>query len=200
MVHERYGNRQKYLNPSPIQRMLLGRFQKKIRELVQQTDASAVLDVGCGEGFGIEHLNKHLPHVTYVGGDFSAEAMMWGSTNLNYCATLINMDIHHLPFSNNCFPLVMCLEVIEHLPAPVIALQELARVSAEYILLSTPHEPWFRGANLMRGKHKRALGNDPEHLQNFTGRALRRMVDSTIDILWHRYVFPWQIILGRKRN
>lgn len=179
--------------------MLLARFQNSIREMVQQTDAIVLLDVGCGEGFSIEYLFKRFPPLTFFGGDFSPEAMLWGQANLNYCASLTNFDIHHLPFPDSCFPLVMCLEVMEHLPNPTLGLRELERVSSEYVLLSTPHEPWFRGANFLRGKHMRDLGNDPEHLQNFTGRALHRLVGSTMDILWHRYAFPWQIVLGRKR-
>ncbi|MCB0213078.1 MAG: class I SAM-dependent methyltransferase, partial [Anaerolineae bacterium] len=78
-------------------------------------------------------------------------------------------------------------------------LRELARVSSEYVLLSVPHEPFFRGANFLRGKHITAFGNDPEHLHNYSGRDFRQMVGDVVDIVWHGYSFPWQIALTRKR-
>ena len=199
MTGEQYGNRQKHLNPNPIQQTLLARFHKKIMELIGQTGATCLLDAGCGEGFGIEYLYQGNSSLSIVGGDFDGEALLWGRRNLDYQAALTNLDIHRLPFSENSFPLVICLEVLEHIPDSRIGLRELSRVSSEYVLLSVPHEPWFRTANFLRGKQMPAFGNDPEHLHNYTGRAFRQLGGGVVDIVWHGYSFPWQIILGRKR-
>jgi ubiquinone/menaquinone biosynthesis C-methylase UbiE len=195
-----YGNRQKHLNPNPMLRIFLSRFHQKVTRLVEQTGVTCLLDAGCGEGFVIEHLGQHNAGVTMMGGDFSAEALLWGRDNLEHQAPLINFDLHHLPFPDNSFPLTICLEVLEHLPDSTAGLRELARVSSEYVLLSVPHEPWFRGANILRLKNLPVLGNDPEHLHNYTGRSFRRMISSVVDIVWHGYTFPWQIALGRKRR
>ncbi len=200
MAVQKYGNRQKHLSPNLAQQLLLSRFHQIIRKLVQQTGATRVLDAGCGEGFGLQYLQQAYPSLTFVGGDLSTESLVWGRANLPYVAPLVNLNLYHLPFPDNSFPLVICLEVLEHLPDSRIGLRELARVSSEYVLLSVPHEPWFRSANFLRGKHFWAFGNDPEHLHNYTGRAFRRMVGSVVDILWHGYTFPWQIALGRKRR
>jgi hypothetical protein len=54
-----HGNRQKHLNPNPVQRFLLDRFHRKINALVQQTNASGLLDAGCGEGFVIDYLKQN---------------------------------------------------------------------------------------------------------------------------------------------
>ena len=196
----RYGNRQKHLNPNPVQRFLLNRFHKKIVELVRQTGAACLLDTGCGEGFVIKHLQKNILPLHSFGGDFDTEALLWGRKRVKHKTPLVNLDIQQLPFPDNSFPLVICLEVLEHLPDSSLGLRELVRVSSEYVLLSTPHEPFFRGANFLRGKHLKALGNDPEHLQNFSGRALQRMLNRAVDIVWHGYAFPWQIALVRKRR
>jgi SAM-dependent methyltransferase len=196
----RHGNRQKHLNPNPLQRALLDRFHQKVVELIQQTGVTCLLDAGCGEGFVIKHLQESNSSIAAIGGDFSAEALVWGRANVKYNAPLTHIDIHHLPFPDNSFPLVICLEVLEHLPDSTVGLGELARVSSEYVLLSVPHEPFFRGANFLRGKHILALGNDPEHFHNYSGRGFRRMVSSRVDLIWHGYAFPWQIALGRKRR
>ncbi len=194
-----HGNRQKHLNPNPVQHFLLNRFHQKISALIRETDAVCLLDAGCGEGFVIAYLKQTNGSIAAIGGDFSAEALVWGRENLRHGAPLIHFDLHHLPFPDDSFLLVMCLEVLEHLPDSTVGLRELARVSAEYVLLSVPHEPFFRGANFLRGKHLAALGNDPEHFHTYTGQSFRRMVSSVVEVLWHGYAFPWQIALGRKR-
>lgn len=200
MTTQKFGNRQKHLNPNPIQKILLRRFHRKIVKLVQQTGVTQILDAGCGEGFGLEYLHRECPALKLAAGDLDVDALSWGRANLQHTAALVNLNIHHLPFPDNTFPLVICLEVLEHLPDSVVGLRELARVSSGYVLLSVPHEPWFRGANFLRGKHLSALGNDPEHLHTYTGAAFRQMAGRVVDILWHGYAFPWQIALGRKRS
>jgi SAM-dependent methyltransferase len=200
MTAKNYGNRQKHLNPNPFQQMLVDNFHSNIEKLVEQTRVTRLLDAGCGEGFTLQHLKQHRPSLTFIGGDFDSDALLWGRANLSHRAPVANLDLHHLPFPDNSFPLVICLEVLEHLPDSRVGLRELARVSSQYLLLSVPHEPWFRTANFLRGKHVLTFGNDPEHLHNYTGRAFRHMVDSVVDLMWHGYAFPWQIALGRKRR
>ncbi|HRV91318.1 MAG TPA: class I SAM-dependent methyltransferase [Anaerolineae bacterium] len=194
-----HGNRQKHLNSNPVQRLLLSRFHQIIVDLVQQTQADKILDAGCAEGFVIQHLQHNDIRAVCIGGDFEPEALQWGRDNFIHNAPVANLDIHRLPFPDNHFPLVICLEVLEHLPDSQVGLRELARVSSDYILLSVPHEPFFRGANFLRGKHLTAFGNDPEHLHNYSGCDFRQMVDGVVDVVWHGYSFPWQIALTRKR-
>lgn len=194
-----HGNRQKHLNPNPLQRFLLERFHQHISRLVRQTQVTRLLDAGCGEGFVMQHLQQDFEIIKTIGGDFSADALAWGRANVKHGMPLANLDVHRLPFPDNSFPLVICLEVLEHLPDSTVGLRELARVSSEYVLLSVPHEPFFRGANFIRGKHVAAFGNDPEHLHNYSGAGFRRMVSRVTDIIWHGYSFPWQIALTRKR-
>lgn len=195
-----HGNRQKHLNPNPLQRLLLERFHQKISHLIRQTGVTCLLDAGCGEGFVMQHLRQEIGGFKAMGGDFSGDALRWGRANVKHGMPVTNLDVHHLPFPADSFPLVICLEVLEHLPDSTVGLRELARVSSEYVLLSVPHEPFFRGANFIRGKHVAAFGNDPEHLHNYSGANFRRMVSSVTDILWHGYSFPWQIALARKRR
>lgn len=196
----RHGNRQKHLNSNPLQRVLLDKFHAKIVALIEQTGVNCLLDAGCGEGFVLKHVQQYLPAIRMTGGDFSADSLWWGRTEVGHQVPLTQLDVHHLPLPANSFPLVICLEVLEHLPDSAVGLRELARVSSEYVLISVPHEPFFRGANFLRGKHLAAFGNDPEHFHNYSGRSFRRMAGSVIDLVWHGYAFPWQIALGRKRK
>ncbi len=200
LAMKRYGNRQKHLNQNPLQQRLLHKFHQQIINLIQQTQVNRVLDVGCAEGFVLKHLHQALPNTTMMGGDFSFEALTWGHEQLNHDLPMTNLDIHRLPFPDNHFPLVLCLEVLEHLPDSSLALRELSRVSSDYLLVSVPHEPFFCLANFIRLKHVMAFGNDPEHLHNYTEHSFKRLVSREIELAWYGRSFPWQIALGRKRQ
>jgi SAM-dependent methyltransferase len=194
-----HGNRQKHLNPNKLQQQMIDRFHRHVANLIRQTGATRLLDAGCGEGFGLKHLLANGLSLDYVGCDFSWEALHWGRANLLPDFPASVADVHHLPFPNDSFPLVICLEVLEHLPDSQAGLRELARVSSDYLILSVPHEPLFRGVNFLRGKHVGQWGNDPEHLHNYSGRAFRQMAIGVVDMVWHGYSFPWQMALARKR-
>jgi 2-polyprenyl-3-methyl-5-hydroxy-6-metoxy-1,4-benzoquinol methylase len=107
-------------------------------------------------------------------------------------------DLREMPYSDNSFDLVMCLEVLEHLPDPHRGLRELRRVTSAHCLLSVPHEPFFRATNFLRGRHVPAWGRDPEHLQHWTARQFRHLVGQYFEIERFVYSFPWVIALGRK--
>ena len=194
-----YGNLQKHQNPNKLQQQLIERFHRRIAGLVRRTAVDCLLDSGCGEGFVLDYLRQAGVATSFVGSDLRVGAIQWAQSNLIEDLDGVAADIHRLPFGNNTFPLVLCLEVLEHIPDSRAGLRELARVSSEYLVLSVPHEPYFRSANLLRGKHLAQLGNDPEHLHNYSGRAFRRLVNGVVDVLWHGYSFPWQIALARKR-
>ncbi len=195
-----HGNRQKHLSSNPLQQKFIQRFHHQIVELMRQTGHTRLLDVGCAEGFVIRDLQDGLGALQVMGGDMDHEAMLWGREHQRHGVPLSSFDIHRLPFPDDSFPVVMSLEVLEHLPDSRAGLRELARVSSEYVLVSVPHEPLFRGANFLRGKHVTQFGNDPEHLHNYSGRSFRAMLEPILDIQWHGYTFPWQIALGRKRQ
>jgi ubiquinone/menaquinone biosynthesis C-methylase UbiE len=107
-------------------------------------------------------------------------------------------DLREMPYGDDRFDLVMCLEVLEHLPDPHKGLCELRRVTSAHCLISVPHEPFFRATNFLRGRHVPAWGRDPEHLQHWTARQFRRLVERYFEIERFVYSFPWVIALGRK--
>ena len=195
----RQSNLQKYLSPNPILRWLVRRFHGRIVELVRAAGASHILDAGCGEGFTLRELHADGVQAAMLGVDSSHAALAWSRANQMSPSPLVVADVRHLPFSPASFDLVVCLEVLEHVPDAASGLRELLRVSRDYVLISTPHEPFFRGANFLRGRYLSTLGNNPEHLHTFTGHALRRLLSAQADVVWHGYSFPWQIALARKR-
>jgi ubiquinone/menaquinone biosynthesis C-methylase UbiE len=196
-VNQDYGNLQKHLNPNPVQRYLLRRFHRQIASLLKATGAEKILDAGCGEGFVVSYLLQGNDRLAITGIDCSPQAIEMARQMVP--GVLFDVgDLREMPYGDDSFDLVMCLEVLEHLPDPHKGLRELRRVTSAHCLVSVPHEPFFRATNFLRGKHVPAWGRDPEHLQHWTARQFRRLVQQYLEIERFVYSFPWLIVLGRK--
>ncbi len=176
------------------------RFHRRIVGLVRSTAAAHILDAGCGEGFTLRELHTDGIQAAMLGTDVSHAALAWSRANRMSSSPLSVADVRHLPFAADSFDLVVCLEVLEHVPDVALGLSELLRVSRGNVLISVPHEPFFKGANFLRGKYLRTLGNNPEHLHTFSGNALRCLLSAQAKVVWHGYSFPWQIALLRKKR
>lgn len=87
-----------------------------------------VLDVGCGR----KPYQTFFPHTDYIGIDWSH--------NLHASRPEAYADAQYIPFAAATFDTVICTEVIEHLPDPALALQNIARVlrPGGHLILSAP--------------------------------------------------------------
>ena len=205
-MNQDYGNLQKHLNPNPVQRYLLRRFHRQIALLVEAVGAERILDAGCGEGFVVSYLLQGNDGLTITGIDSSLQAIEMARQMVPPVLSTVEGgvlfdvgDLREMPYDDDSFDLVMCLEVLEHLPDPHRGLRELRRVTSAHCLVSVPHEPFFRVTNFLRGKHVFAWGRDPEHLQHWTARQFRRLGEQYFEIERFVYSFPWVIALGRKK-
>jgi SAM-dependent methyltransferase len=82
-----------------------------------------LLDLGCGPGNMLDLLTRHGD---VYGADYSVDA-------LRFCREreqrrLFRADFHGLPVKSECFDLVTCIDVIEHLRDDQRALAEIGRV------------------------------------------------------------------------
>lgn len=195
---ERTSNYQKHLNKNPLSKLLIGNFYKTLFRLIEDLEVSSVLDVGCGEGFTLDKLQKKHIGKRLEGIDNTDDAIEIGK-KLHPDFVLKKGDVYELSYKTDSFDLVICTEVLEHLEEPQKALSELIRVSKKYILLSVPNEPLFTMQRFLRGKNVLKLGDHPEHIQKWSSGEFEDFVKrEKVQILSRKTPFPWTMLLLKK--
>ncbi len=175
----------------------MNRFFRSLLPEVKKLHPKTILDVGCGEGFVLNSLRKHDIGKDLIGIDYSKTAISIGK-KLHPSLDLREGTIYKLPFKDNSFDLVLCLEVLEHLDDPKAALKELTRVSKKYTILSVPNEPWFMIGNFLRGKNMKRWGNDIEHINHWSAGSFKKFVQKYTKIYKIKRPLPWTLIVGVK--
>lgn len=189
-------NQKKYNSKNPLQRFLIRKFLKNIREFSKQVSGNKLLEVGSGEGFVLSAiLEKQNFQATAL--DPNESALMLLKQRLPQVETR-NGYVEKLPFDDNSFDIVVCCEVLEHLEDPKKALQELKRVGKEYFILSVPNEPWFSMANFLRGKNLSRWGCDSEHIQKWSFKKFLKFIGGELKIIKAYKSFPWTMVLAKK--
>jgi 2-polyprenyl-3-methyl-5-hydroxy-6-metoxy-1,4-benzoquinol methylase len=188
----------KYGSTNPVVRRLMARFERDLDELFDRAAPSSVLDVGCGEGVLVHRWAQRLGEARMVGIDLEEESIQSGwaqrqAPNLEYRV----MEAQRLPFADGEFDLVSAIEVLEHLPDPVLTLAEMTRCAQRHVLVSVPHEPLWRMLNMARGAYWPALGNTPGHLNHWSRRSFVQLLSRHGEVVEVRTPFPWTMLLVR---
>lgn len=186
----------KYQTKNPVANWLMRGFYAKIGQIMQELHYQSLLDSGCGDGEALFRLAHLLPAKT-VGIDNDEKQIDRARIRFPEIK-LETQDIYHLPYENNFFDLVLCLEVLEHLEYPIEVITELARVSSKYLIFSVPHEPFFMLGNLLRGKNILKFGNDPQHINHWNKRTFRQLLSTKVKVNLVINSFPWLIALCEK--
>ena len=184
-------NYEKFQTGNPVVRKLFGRFYGKVGALVGPLDPGTVLDAGCGEGETLERLDGMLAG-SVTGVDLNPESVEFAAKRIPSGQFQV-ADLTALPFEDESFELVLCLEVLEHIPNPAPALAELSRVCRGNIVLSVPSEPWFRLGSLARGKYLKGRGNHPEHVNHWNPRSLHRFLEAGTEVVSVERSTPWLV-------
>jgi len=128
-------------------------------------EGKAVLDLGCGDGYGAAYLSSVAHSV--IGVDISREAIeharfKYQRHNLAYEV----MDCYSLTFPDEFFDLVCSFEVIEHVDSCDKYLSEIHRVLKRngFVLISTPN------------KDTSAYSYSEHHLQHFNTLELEKLL------------------------
>jgi 2-polyprenyl-3-methyl-5-hydroxy-6-metoxy-1,4-benzoquinol methylase len=164
----------KYGSDNPLIRWVVGRYLKTLYALLERHPFDTVLDAGCGEGAIVERvINRYAPR-RMVGLDVDPDLI----ADLERTYPQHDFRVGTLQDYNDpdAYDVVLCLEVLEHIPEYPAALAALARLTTRRLILSVPNEPFFRLANMARLRYLRRLGNTPGHVNNFTARRFGRIL------------------------
>lgn len=199
-VDERGSNEKKHESKNPIQRALIERFHERAIEAVNFAGPASILELGCGEGYVLDALSKGGVEAELTGVELNERAVAKAQARLGSRATVEHQDARKLAADGRRFDMVMMLEVLEHIPEPEQMIPIIDELSTKWVLLSVPWEPIFCALNLMRGKNITRLGNDEDHVNHWTRRGFARFIGAHFEIVQRPGVFPWTMVLARKRG
>jgi ubiquinone/menaquinone biosynthesis C-methylase UbiE len=117
----------------------LERFRIIASAICKLSGFSDILDAGCGPG-GLLNALASKSSARLVGVDASPAAVSIGLQDLGLGTRtkLVQAELIELPFADQEFDLVVCLDVLEHLPVFDIgdALRQIFRVSSDTVIFS----------------------------------------------------------------
>ena len=160
------------------------------------TQAREVHEVGCGEGQLSIFLCKEGRRIR--GSDFSSHVIEKARTSAREKKCDIEFkvsSIEDLQPERDAAPLIICCEVLEHLPGPEEALRKLVMLAKPYLLVSVPREPIWRCLNMVRGKYLSDFGNTPGHLQHWSSQSFLNFLSTQTKVLTFRKPLPWTMAL-----
>ena len=107
-----------------------------IKEMISSLKFQSVLDVGCGAGSLLAELKFEFPHIKPMGVDVSSSAIELARRRMPDGDFRI-LDIAQTSLDTR-FDLVVCSEVLEHIPDDITAMENLGKMTRKYLLVSTP--------------------------------------------------------------
>jgi ubiquinone/menaquinone biosynthesis C-methylase UbiE len=168
---------------------------KSLREIVisqlrsSSLNPQRILDAGCGSGGMLLQLNKNFPNAELHGIDISETACDWAKSKSN--ASILRGSVESLPYPNNFFQAVVCLDVLEYDVSASIVLGELTRVLASdgILIINVPAYAW------LYSYHDIAVGQ----VRRFNKTELNRLYESSSVIIrfqsyWNSLLLPFMII------
>ena len=114
------------------------RFREAINRLPINTE-SRVLNVWSRVGDGVPFLREAFGRFGLVNAELSLK-MLKASTRLNPGERHVQTSLHEFPFLDSSFDVVMSLETLEHVPDPLLFLQEIRRILVDdgVLVMSIP--------------------------------------------------------------
>ena len=154
--------------------------------------------MGCGEGELAQRLATR--GLRTRGTDFSADVIAEATRRAEAAgieAEFRAVPIQELDPAEDAAELVVCCEVLEHLPDPEAGLAMVARLARPWAIVSVPREPLWRALNVARGKYLGDLGNTPGHLNHWSRRGFLRFLGRHLEVVEVRSPLPWTMALCR---
>jgi len=152
-------------------------------DLALSESGKKLLDVGCGNGSLIEMVRDQVESI--YGCDISITAIK-AAANRGVRSVCTNLNKGHLPYNDESFDIITCIEVVEHVIDPQNLLKELYRVLGPkgYLVLTTPNIRYLRNLRtlLFNGTFPHTTTDSfvwgGGHLHYFTRKDLASLLQS----------------------
>lgn len=174
---------------------------RQLERLVTRTGASEAHEIGCGEGELSIRLARRGLRVR--GSDVSAEVIAEARRRAQASGVEVEFaaaPLEQLDPAVDAAELIVCCEVMEHLPNPGAALDIVAELARPWAIVSVPREPLWRILNLARLRYAGELGNTPGHLQHWSRREFARFLERRLELVELHSPVPWTMALCRVRG
>lgn len=168
--------REYYEKEGETQSYVYDRYQHQIRKywiekMMDINKDTFLLDVGCGEGMLTIDAAKKVRRA--VGLEIAVSKIRKAAESSKFKnIDFVVGDAEKLPFKNNAFDAAICAEVLEHLPNPERALEEISRVTKEQVVVSVPTREvcmHYKIYALFKGMPKNKFSRFGEgHLREYT--------------------------------
>ena len=149
-----------------------------VKERLKNVPYRSLLDVGCGTGFLFEQLKKDRA-ADYYGLDLSPEMLKKARNKFGDTVSFTAGSSDELPYGNDSFDVVTCIQSFHHYPYPEKAMSEAYRVlkpGGLYILSDTGMGgplKWFYNKVLLKmmntGDYAVYSGDDIKRLMQKSG-------------------------------
>ena len=182
---------------NPLLQNRVRRFLAELDAFIQETGAPDVHEVGCGEGELSIRLAKE--GLAVRGTDLCSRIIEKARSTAiaEKCSAQFEaIDVRNLGPEHRA-SLILCCEVLEHVGNPREVLSKLRELANPWLILSVPREPLWRVLNVFRGKYWMSLGNTPGHIQHWSSKEIRELLEESFEVLDVRKPLPWTILLCR---
>src|SRR5262249_4651850 len=140
--------------------------RRNIKHLIRPLSFESVLDVGCGQGSFLSELCSEFPRIKPHGTDISSSALDLAQKKVkNGRFWVLDATKEYL---DEKFDVIVCSEVLEHIPEDVAALENICRMTGKYLVIST-----------VQGRMRRFEPEEVGHVRNYASGELVRKVEQS---------------------
>ena len=135
------------------------------------------LDPGCGDGVQLRGLVR-IPELEIYGIDYNP--IRTGRAGEKFpTVSIVCGDMLHAPFKEKVFDIILCSQVIEHIPRDDSLLKELTNVLKPdgFLILGTPNEGCFM-ARLRNYIFERRILKSTDHIHFYKESVIRRKIEA----------------------